>query len=496
MKFSRQSEAPTRASSFLVRALCTSGFATLSLLAACSAAPDAATTSSGAAVSTTTAHTLRAPVQMNDVSILYPLASSAAEVASGYLTPASSGAKGALLPTATYTAVSKGIAPVSRPLTPSQAVPLANLRVVALRLDPCFAQAGPLESLDGCEPQIRLIFQPLDVVENTVNAEDMAVHVLYSLTADEFYDAVNDVIALREANGSGDLGPLAVHPLLAQQGMSGTMAAALNAIVLKYAGSTNLVRAAAFQRSAIGQFDSNWTLQAVDVTSGKTKAAPIPGVKETSQTISQPLQEPEQHTMKELLFDDPDTSDKIGDLLSVTSLTDSASVLQAAFDAASRIENPDVHTVNTIDCASCHTAAIATRFGQEKFNLVTDPSAAPFSVPDDAVSAADFAQTTPAEELLGESPQTATNIHAFSYNEIGPMIMQRTINETAAIVTFLNGHAAQAATATANDDAGAGAAATANDDAGASAAATANDDAGAATANDDADTDAGEADGG
>jgi hypothetical protein len=117
------------------------------------------------------------PLQMNDLSVLLPLATSAGDSAT-YPSPTSPGAGGAaLLPEALY---------ASDPL--ADEIPYDGLRVVAFRLDPCFGHIGEIESSASCDDQIRLVFQPLQLVDaglgagSAVVATDAAIHVSYSIT--------------------------------------------------------------------------------------------------------------------------------------------------------------------------------------------------------------------------------------------------------------------------------------------------------------------------
>jgi hypothetical protein len=96
------------------------------------------------------------------------------------------------------------------------------------------------------------------------------------------------------------------------------------------------------------------------------------------------------------------------------------------------VENPTLNSPNTVDCASCHVAQLARILvGQQQFGI--DPTGNPNAfVPDaQAVPAADAQQTTSIDLNNG------LDLHAFSYKNTEPMINQRVINETAALVAYL-----------------------------------------------------------
>src|SRR5687767_15070742 len=127
-------------------------FATLLLAVAACAAPasdDDADTSEAAATSD-----LRPELaQVNDVSILFPLAKSRAGFDRGYLTPASTGNGGAILPKAIYERAFGPPGTLQIGGTPA-APALANLKLVAVRFDPCFAERSATPDESACKNQM------------------------------------------------------------------------------------------------------------------------------------------------------------------------------------------------------------------------------------------------------------------------------------------------------------------------------------------------------
>jgi hypothetical protein len=366
------------------------------------------------------------PPQMNDISVLFPLAKIQSDFQS-HLAASAQGRGGALLPQDLYESSAE---PHSQPM------PYDTLRVVAFRLDPCFANVGPITPQSSCQAQIRLVFQPLTYTSGSTIAFDGAVHAFYSLTADELVSAVRDVIGAREANGgSEDLGPLAVHPIMAAQGPGGPMARALDAIVTRYAGAANLVRFTLLRSASLvgnpgsGE-DRFWNFSGYDVAGGALTPMVIPALPAGSTNVNfLSTTEPLEGTFS------PDTS-AADDMQAMASATrfDTASKDEQSrdFDAALRIENPDFHSPNTIDCASCHLAQpsrdlVAAKLG---YSAKDNPSA--FAANPQFVPAADMALTT-------SQGGAELNVHAFSYRDDKPMINARVVNESAAIVAYLRG---------------------------------------------------------
>ena len=116
----------------------------------------------------------------------------------------------------------------------------------------------------------------------------------------------------------------------------------------------------------------------------------------------------------------------------------SATAKGALLASLRRVEDPGVYSPETLDCATCHVATPAVK-------LVVDWTP---GVPSDSVPPPFKADSSlvPASELqatfgLGNE----TNVHAFSYlvdfnGHNAPGISQRTVNETAAIVSYLYHH--------------------------------------------------------
>ena len=120
------------------------------------------------------------------------------------------------------------------------------LRVVAMRIDPCFASLDPDPHGAGCTAQIRLVFQEVRWEPSSSDAGapvafDSALHVFYDLTRGEFLALAQALVDIRVANANGEAaGPLAPHPIMARQGLGGSMAKGVEQLILLYAGEKNL----------------------------------------------------------------------------------------------------------------------------------------------------------------------------------------------------------------------------------------------------------------
>ena len=366
--------------------------------------------------------------QMNDLTIVMPLAKSQTEFG-GYIAATATGANGVLFPNKPYTTefpdrTSTGIGS-------DVTMTYAKLRVVAVRFDPCFAQIGPITDPATCDNQIRVVFQDLTFGGGTTNAIDGAVHAFYRVDRAELTKAIREVIDLRKANGqTRTMGPLAPHPLLVKQGLDGAFGQGLAKILLAHAGTKNLIRFTHFQSSNL---QTTWGFSGFDVSpAGKATMMVIPTLPSSGTSVSffagfaAPIAGGFTPGTK--------SADNVALLVNITNAKAATKAnAQKAFDATLRIENPNFHSPNTIDCASCHIAETARMLiGEDKLHLTSDNADDVFSADARYVSARNAKATT--------SPRgQSINLHMISYRNSSLLIGQRVINETANVVAYVNG---------------------------------------------------------
>ena len=375
--------------------------------------------------------------QLNDLSILFPLAHTSSEYATGYLSPSSSGARGELLPRALYDATS-GIFGSAGDQMPA---PYANFRVVSMRVDPCFAELAPSPHGDGCKNQIRLVVQELKLDGSGASAFDSAIHLFYDLTREELAGVVRALVALRASNSSGErLGALAPHPIMVKQGLTGAMAAGVRALILSVAGKDNLSRITFMSGNAgsrwnFGTQDPPWIFEGYDVQAAGLVPMAIPTLPPDNGNL-QFLIFSFTPALKGQAVSATASADKLDPFFDPSSATVSLTPAQraATYDSLLKIENPTTHSANTIDCVSCHIAhPLAKLVAEPKFSF--SPTGNPRNFVPDGVS------VLPNEMSATFDDAGRLNVHAFSYDGTRPGISQRTVNETAAIVAYVNAFA-------------------------------------------------------
>lgn len=289
-----------------------------------------------------------------------------------------------------------------------------SLKVVAVRLDPCFMETA----LRGCQPQIRLVWQPLVVKEYTSATIDASVHTFYDLTSNDWQGLIQEYRQLKSSVRYRNLDPLQVSPALLSLGYQSQYWKAFSSIVLKYVGVQNLVRVTFMNVNPMG---NAWAFGAYKPVNGKLEIQPIPGIDKKAQVVIS-----KQSVGAETLLDAvprPSNQDHF-----FRFLNDSQTAkrifppehIQSAARTAFEFENTRIHNSGTISCASCHLTRSVSLLARGSFPQW------------------DWKQILKGVAYLGTSNMTNTTasfIHGESLRMLGyfgrqPVISDRVINDT------------------------------------------------------------------
>lgn len=347
---------------------------------------------------------------LNDVSFLLPLPAVNREAS--LLAMSADGAMGPLLPRRLYDGL---------PLLvegQDAGVLYDELRVISVRVDPCFPGAAPPAAT--CVKQVRLVAQPLFVKDGVVTTRDATVHLFYSPSDAAFSRVTAGVFELDEAAGSMTDGALDVHPVIRRQGLDGPYHGKLKALVLEACGLATLSRVAFMAVDARG---GQWRFGAFNVIGGSLVDDLIPRL---PMLKVQAFQEFGTESFRNGALIPGAPNDQLDTLLreSDMRLADPRT-LDKALTSALRIEHPERSSPKTIDCASCHVATRA-RANAERFHHI-DPTGHPdlFTAPGFDLSRVDAVKDEPRA------------LRAFGYFGRDSAFSQRTINESAAVAKAL-----------------------------------------------------------
>jgi len=331
-------------------------------------------------------------VEAADVSILYPLPDSIDQL----VQPSEEAAYGQLFPERLFPTTIGAV---------DVGVTYADMRMIALRLDPCSAR-------EACNSEVRAIFQPVFQTDGGVTVGDGAIHVFYAVPKEELVSLLEEILALKEAHGAGiaygdELGP---QPILAATGLDGAFAHGLHELVLEHLGESRIERFTERNHQIPAQ--DRWDFYLFDgpglprqtIATTSTIEQQLTGTHASAQdaggivVVSPPLDSP--------LIPIVDVNRQAG-------VTDD---IRAGFARAIELQDPTKETSESADCVSCHLAEGARHIGATEYGLS----------PDGAFQSK--------RSLAYRRDLTAvTNLHMFAYNGRNVSVTQRVANESAVV---------------------------------------------------------------
>ncbi|MFS4459378.1 hypothetical protein [Bdellovibrio sp. HCB2-146] len=362
---------------------------------------------------------IHASWDLNDVSYLMPMPSVIGD--DNLLGTAAPGKGGSLIPDR----IVKALPILAMGLSREEAA--ETLRVVGVRIDPCF----PLPTPQSCQRQIRFVWQPLEIDRRTqeVRTIDAALHTFYVLTDAEFSLLLKDIQAWKTKFEVKTQGlPLNIHPAWAKQGDKSPSLTAFHEIIKKYAGSGSMTRLTIMVLR--GNADM-WMFAGFDVKGDTVTNQFVPRLDRKAQTFIN-MAVPRDHFSGGGIQPAPSGEDTLNKLAFESIQMDEPNTeetIRKEVRAAFRIENPKVFNPENMDCVSCHVAqpvkhwVLNKRPGLEVEKLWSA----------DIYRNARYDMTNVTARI-----SDTHRIRAFGYFDDGPAISQRVINESAEVADALN----------------------------------------------------------
>ncbi len=298
------------------------------------------------------------------------------------------------------------------------------LRLTAVRVDPC-GRTKPTDAEARCVPEIRLVFQPvLANAAGVFEAADGAIHAFYRVTEGELRTFTKAMFDARNVGVRFSYASLGVHPTLAKEGLTGAFAKELFAQVKKVCGGGNLERVTFLQRTA--DREPVWVFGITSVTNQVAKVEKIASTSSTRQAIEGPGMSLPMH-LRGLDEGEAPTEtgspDKIGAILDRRTTTEAEQV--KSLNASLRIDNPLIHSPETMACVECHVAA-----GARKALLSEKPLLKDRIDPANVFKAPMTAKHVASKDI--------ENLHAFSWKGTDAGVSDRVANDSAQIAARMN----------------------------------------------------------
>lgn len=279
----------------------------------------------------------------------------------------------------------------------------AALSTVSVRLDACFKEGG---SSGTCQPQVRLVLQPVMTFDSGLTTRDAAAHVFYAASEREVLDAVSALAALRSEREIQLPAAMDVpHPGFSDAEWTRRAKAILTPLL----GASRIVRA-----TQMGVHASNqaWIFSGLDLSSGVPADIRIPTLADVTDGHVTSTGETER---TEITLDPVPTVERALSQWVAPGGAQAATEddTRAAAASALRLEDPTAHDSGTVDCATCHIAA-SSRHALAAAGAVIQ---SPVSVPG----------------IFGDT----RNLRAFGYFFDAPAVSPRVLREITAVRTDL-----------------------------------------------------------
>ena len=278
------------------------------------------------------------------------------------------------------------------------------LGTAGVRLDPCFTEGKAGE----CQPQLRLVLQPIFDEAGVPTSRDAAVHLFFRGTRAEVLTAVQAIGLARVERGLDvDSLPTYPHPGFADS----TFRTRVKSALRPFLSADRLVRV-----TVMGVHASHeaWMFSGLDLTSGSPVDLPIPTLApahEQHVTSTGKLQ-----SLEVTLAPAPAAEPALVPVIAAGGIAGSSpDALAAASEAVRRLEDPTQHNPGTVDCASCHVAALA------RFQLQRAGS------------------YTPSGAELAPVYEDTRNLRAFGFYFTDPAVSPRLLIESRVVLDLLHG---------------------------------------------------------
>lgn len=300
-----------------------------------------------------------------------------------------------------------------------------QLRVIALRFDPCFHESAH-ESAQGpapCRRQIRLVFQPVSFHQERAMTFDAALHAFYDFSESEWKDVIHDWKQTRAGTQSE---ALQVHPVIQSEGLGGQHWGRLRTLILKHCQLKNLKRVTI---SSVNSFGFQWVFQGMDIDdAGNSSFINIPRVHKDRQMFFTNLSNLQEFTGT--IHPAPEGEELWIKFLKSSkhaknSLTEEQ--LMKILGRSLEFENPRLTNTANLDCVSCHVAQTNQFWGAHNLaNWKTDLEL-------------NIKRFTSPWNLQNTSvrPFRTNQIRAFGYFLDEPIISGRVINESAEVAEMM-----------------------------------------------------------
>ncbi len=351
--------------------------------------------------------------EMSDLSLLMPLPEPGAQNRLWHARTTTRG--GALLPKEVYDSLPMLVVLRDREWL------YDSLRVVAARIDPCFAEGnGP------CRRQVRFVWQPMEEIRGSFTTLDAAAHTFHELSDQDWANLIAGLERLKKLYPLPSGQALGVHPHLASSGIQGAFGREFARLLFSVCGPLNLVRATAMTVNTEGTV---WVFTGFDIKNGKHERFLIPRVNNRAQAFFSDLENALEFraTMNPFPANEASFLSFLRDSSTAERELGEDEIAKAVRSSLVAL-NPKLSNPGTIDCASCHAARAVPLWAELRFP----------SWNWNGMFAGELFRGEGNLTNISASPRRTNVLRAFGYFNRDPILSPRTIFETSLAVESMN----------------------------------------------------------
>lgn len=303
---------------------------------------------------------------------------------------------------------------------------LNQLRVVGVRIDPCFPLPTPLD----CQRQVRLVWQILAKDrQNQITSIDAALHSFYVLTEREFKSLLSEIQAWKTKHQVQTAGkPLQIHPAWSEAKDQSPALHDFQKILTRYIGAENLIRVTNMLLRGAGDM---WAFQTFEFRDGLFEMQKIPRLKDSLVQTFINFAVPADHFGGQGMTPLPSGKETVNLISSDSKAFENGNedILLREFEVVVKIENPKAFNAENMDCVSCHVAQPLKHWALNKRGgpRLTE-----------TLALTEYKNSKFNLQNLSTQAASTKNLRAFGYFGNQMALSQRVIHESADVAEILN----------------------------------------------------------
>ena len=293
-----------------------------------------------------------------------------------------------------------------------------QLKVVAIRLDPCFPIID-LNDTSNCTNQIRLVMQPV----SKGSAEDVALHIVYNISRKQLKVLLESLLIIKKYFGiNTDDRALGVHPAYDDLTIGRLFQKEIQNKILDVI-DLDVLMGVSYMK--INMFRNAWIFGSLAYVGGEL----VPQTLSHTSTPEIVFSANDSGTEANFVSPIPAVTTDLYSLFDFSAIIEDKEKLQSGLSGAFVVEDPTISSITNTDCVSCHVSTTFKNKALQALDQNADTSSQ-FIGNNIIMPEIDF-QT-------GGDDFNTDDTHNFGYFGKKVSISMRTVNEVARVTSYIN----------------------------------------------------------